>query len=131
MNLLFDTNILIYISRDKSEHKILDFVNPKLRNVYVSYASIAEIESIAFQSNWSNRKIKRFESFLEEVQIIEIDDTLLRTYVNIDAFSQRKHQNFTGYSFLTPRNMGKNDLWTVRRCDSFYCIIIKSYINYN
>jgi tRNA(fMet)-specific endonuclease VapC len=111
MNLLFDTNILIYISRDKSEHKILDFVNPKLKDIYVSYASIAEIESIAFQSNWSNRKIKRLESFLEEVQIIEIDDTLLKTYVNIDAFSQRKHQNFTEYAFSTPRNMGKNDLW--------------------
>jgi tRNA(fMet)-specific endonuclease VapC len=111
MNLLFDTNILIYISRDKSEHKILDFVNPKLKDIYVSYASIAEIESIAFQSNWSNRKIKRLESFLEEVQIIEIDDTLLKTYVNIDAFSQRKHQNFREYAFQTPRNMGKNDLW--------------------
>lgn len=48
---------------------------------------------------------------MEEVQIIEIDDTLLKTYVNIDAFSQRKHQNFTEYSFSTPRNMGKNDLW--------------------
>lgn len=50
MNLLFDTNILINISRDKSEHKVLDFVNPKLKDVYVSYVSIAEIESIAFQN---------------------------------------------------------------------------------
>jgi tRNA(fMet)-specific endonuclease VapC len=111
MNLLFDTNIILYITRDESQMKILDFVNPTNQDVYISYASVAETESIAFQNNWGKRKIKCFEDFLEEVQIIEIDDTLLKTYVNIDAFSQRKHQYFTEYAFQTPRNMGKNDLW--------------------
>jgi predicted nucleic acid-binding protein len=48
MNLLFDTNIIIYISRDKSEKKVLDFVNPTNQNVYLSYACIAEVESIAY-----------------------------------------------------------------------------------
>jgi tRNA(fMet)-specific endonuclease VapC len=111
MNLLFDTNIIIYISRDKSEKKVLDFVNPTNHNVYISYACIAEVESISYQNGWSKQKIRRFEEFLDEVQIIQIDDTLLRTYVEIDAFSQKKHQDFDEYTFKTPRNMGKNDLW--------------------
>jgi tRNA(fMet)-specific endonuclease VapC len=111
MNLLFDTNIILYISRDKSESKVLDFVNPTNQNIYISYACIAEVESIAFQNNWGKQKIRRFEDFLDEVQVVQIDDILLRTYVEIDAFSQRNHPDYSHYDFKTPRNMGKNDLW--------------------
>ena len=111
MNLLLDTNIIIYITRDESEYKLLDFVNPKNKDIHVSYAPIAEVESIAFQHSWGKKKIKRFEKLLDDSQIIQIDDFLLRTYVEIDAFSQRNHPEFSAYSFETPRNMGKNDLW--------------------
>ncbi|MDZ7898546.1 MAG: type II toxin-antitoxin system VapC family toxin [Arcicella sp.] len=111
MNLLFDTNIIIYISRDKSEKKVLDFVNPANQNVHVSYACIAEVESIAYQNEWGKQKNRRFEEFLDEVQILQIDDTLLKTYVEIDSFSQKRHRDFDEYNFKTPRNMGKNDLY--------------------
>jgi tRNA(fMet)-specific endonuclease VapC len=120
----FDTNIILHITRDESQKRILDFVNPTNQDIYISYASIAEVESIAFQNNWGKRKIKCFEDFLDEVQIIEIDDTLLRAYVNIDAFSQRKHQNYSEYSFLTPRNMGKNDLWIASTASLLNLILI-------
>ena len=111
MNLLLDTNIIIYISRDESKSKILDFVNPTNQNIYVSYVSIAEVESIAFQNSWGKKKINLFEEFLEEAQIVKIDDTLLKAYVEIDSFSQRNHPEYSMYDFKTPRNMGKNDLW--------------------
>ncbi len=111
MNLLFDTNILIFINRTKDEDKIRDFLNPNNNEIYISYSSIAEVESFALQNNWTKNKIHRFSSFIEEVQTIQIDDLLLKTYVDIDAFSQRKHPNFTKYLFDTPRNMGKHDLW--------------------
>ena len=111
MNLLLDTNIIIYISRDESKIKILNFINPINQDIYVSYASIAEVESIAYQNSWSKKKINLFEDFLEEVQIVKIDDILLRTYVEIDSFSQRNHPEYSVYDFKTPRNMGKNDLW--------------------
>jgi tRNA(fMet)-specific endonuclease VapC len=111
MNLLFDTNILIFINRTKDEDKIRDFLNPNGNDIYISYTSIAEVESFALQNNWSKNKIHRFNHFIDEARTIQIDDVLLKTYVDIDAFSQRKHPNYTNYSFETPRNMGKHDLW--------------------
>jgi tRNA(fMet)-specific endonuclease VapC len=56
MNILFDTNMLIYLARDKSGYKVLQTINPDNRNIHVSFASIAEIESIAFQQNWPKLK---------------------------------------------------------------------------
>ncbi len=111
MNLLLDTNILLYITRDESEHKLLDFINPMFKDIHISYVSIAEIESIAFQNNWGKKKVKRLEGLLDACQIIKVDDFLLRAYVEIDAFSQRNHPDFLTYSFASSRNMGKNDLW--------------------
>ncbi len=111
MNLLFDTNIIIYLTRDESEYKLLDYINPEVKDIHVSYVTIAEVESIAFQNNWGNKKIRRFESILDESQIVKVDDFLLKSYIEIDAYSQKRHPEITNYPFTTPRNMGKNDLW--------------------
>ncbi len=79
--------------------------------LYVSFASIAEIQSIAFQRGWNEIKSKRLETFLSLIRVIDISDILLPSYVGIDAYSQRNHPDYTDYPFNTPRNMGKNDLW--------------------
>jgi predicted nucleic acid-binding protein len=44
MNYIFDTNILFYVARDKSNHRAIEILNPDNKIVYVSYASIVEIE---------------------------------------------------------------------------------------
>lgn len=107
MNLLFDTNIIIYLTRDESEYKLLDYINPEVKDIHVSYVTIAEVESIAFQNNWGNKKVRRFESILDESQIVKVDDFLLKSYIEIDAYSQKRHPEITDYPFTTPRNMGK------------------------
>ena len=48
---------------------------------------------------------------LADMVILEINESLVNTYAQIDAFSQRRNPSFGNYSFKTPRNMGKNDLW--------------------
>lgn len=111
MNLIFDTNILIYLARTKNLNQILKFINPLNDDVHISYATVAEIESFAFQNNWNTKKYSRLEYFFEEFQIVEIDDTLLKTFIEIDAFSQRKHPEIKSYPHESPRNMGKHDLW--------------------
>jgi tRNA(fMet)-specific endonuclease VapC len=63
------------------------------------------------QNQWSKIKIARLEFLFEESQVIQIDDLLLRTYVDIDTYSQKKHPDFINYPFDTPRNMGKHDIW--------------------
>jgi tRNA(fMet)-specific endonuclease VapC len=111
MNVLFDTNIVLYIARTKIGFRLLDFVNPEQKDIHISFASIAEIESFALQNNWGANKIQRLELLLDEAQVVKVDDMLLKTYVDIDAFSQRKHPGFSKYPHSTPRNMGKHDLW--------------------
>lgn len=111
MNLLFDTNILIILARDKTDYKVIEKMNPNNKIVYVSNANIAEIESISFQNSWSKIKTRRLELFLENVRIIEMSETFIPTYVEIDSFSQKKHPNISDYPHESPRNMGKHDLW--------------------
>ncbi len=111
MNIVLDTNILLYIARDRSDGKLIRFINPDNVIVYVSFASIAEVESIAYQQRWSIDKRDRLMRFLENVRVIDISDLLLTTYIDIDAFSQRRHPGFPVLPFSTPRNMGKHDLW--------------------
>jgi tRNA(fMet)-specific endonuclease VapC len=55
--------------------------------------------------------VQILEDFFQSVRIIGISDLLLPTYIGIDAYSQRNHPDYEKYSFATPRNMGKNDLW--------------------
>ena len=49
MNLLLDTNILLFITKTRDFSKIVDFINPEHRLIYISVVSEAEINSIALQ----------------------------------------------------------------------------------
>ena len=111
MNLLFDTNIIMSIVRDKTGYNLYQYLNPESKDIYISFANVAEIESIAFQNGWGKTKMNQLSFFFEEARIIDISDLLLKTYIDVDAFSQRNHPDYEHYSFKTPRNMGKNDLW--------------------
>lgn len=111
MSLLFDTNILIHIARHQDPKIIFQNINPNNQKIYISIVTIAEIKSIALQNNWSNRKWQAITDFSKDVIIVEVNENLSNIYAEIDAFSQRKNPSYLHYSFLTSRNMGKNDLW--------------------
>ncbi len=111
MNLLLDTNILLYAARFAQTQRFMAFINPSDAELYISVVSLAEAKSIILQNGWSDRKIERFDAIISRVSIIEVTDYLTNTYSQIDAFSQRRNPNFNQYQFDTPRNMGKNDLW--------------------
>ncbi|BAU52235.1 type II toxin-antitoxin system VapC family toxin [Mucilaginibacter gotjawali] len=111
MNLLLDTNILIYLIKDPSSQLLENVINPNKENILVSVISIGELKSIALQNNWGVRKLQTVETVLDKVSIVEVSESLINTYAEIDAFSQRRNPSYTDYPFSTPRNMGKNDLW--------------------
>ncbi len=111
MNLLFDTNIILAIARAKSGDSIMEYLNPKGDNIYVSFVTVGETQSIAFQNSWGEYKMQLLVDFFKSVYVMSVNDSLLPTYIGIDAFSQRKHPTYLKYPFATPRNMGKNDLW--------------------
>jgi predicted nucleic acid-binding protein len=48
MNLLFDTNIILALARDRSGSNLIEYLNPQNRAVYVSLVSVAETQSITF-----------------------------------------------------------------------------------
>ena len=109
MNLLFDTNILIHLAKDYSL-KLLQRVNPNNDKVFISVATVAELKSIALQNGWGAKKMGLVDVLLDEMLVIEINENLIDSYAEIDAYSQCKNPSFNDYTH-TARNMGKNDLW--------------------
>lgn len=111
MNILLDSNIILHIVRSNKGLELLKYINPENNLVFVSFVSVAEVQSIAFRNNWGFNKMQRLEEFFSNLTIIDVSDILLNTYIQIDAYSQRNHPDYELYPFKTPRNMGKNDLW--------------------
>ena len=111
MSLLLDTNILLFISRTRDTDGFVDFINPDNSPLYLSVVSEAEIKSIALRNNWGAKRYEILHNFLDELNIVEIDQSYVNTYAQIDTYSQRSNPEFVSYPFDTPRNMGKNDLW--------------------
>lgn len=111
MNLLFDTNILLALIRCKDFEGLINFLNPDNSLIYLSVASEAEIKSIAKRRNWGTARIEKLDNLLDAISIVEINHLYINTYVEIDTYSQMSNPDFGPYSFTTPRNMGKNDLW--------------------
>lgn len=111
MNLLFDTNIILSIVRATDSAGIIGFLNPQNLPVYISVVSEGEIKSIALQNNWGPNRQNILDSFLDQVNIVDVSKLNVSIYIEIDAYSQKLNPDFLYYSFTTPRNMGKNDLW--------------------
>jgi len=113
MIFLLDTNILLHYIRESSVfHEIQATYAPlsKGNRSVISVVNVAEIRSLAVKSDWGILKTRKLEEILREFIIIEIrNGILIDRYVQIDTFSQNK---LLGQPLgLTPRNMGKNDLW--------------------
>jgi tRNA(fMet)-specific endonuclease VapC len=91
VNLLLDTNIILYIARNQQGVDFLKNLNPEEKLVYVSFVSIAEAHSIAYQNRWGSNKAQGLEEFFSSIRVVAIDDLLIPTYIGIDAYSQRTH----------------------------------------
>ncbi len=111
MNVLLDTNIILNVIRARNPSGIINYINPENSFLYISIVSEAEIRSLALRNNWGKSRIQVLNNFLNQINIIEINQILVNIYSEIDSFSQRLNPSFQNYSFNTPRNMGKNDLW--------------------
>jgi len=80
--------------------------------ILISVVTKAELISLGIQNGWGNNKIKKLDSLLKKLFLINIneaDKNLIQSYARIDAFSQGKLPDLANKN--TSRNMGKNDLW--------------------
>jgi len=107
MNLLYDTNILIHIAKHPNHELLTQVINPSSQKVFISIVSIAELKSIALQNNWGAGKLQVIDIFLNEVILVEINENLANTYVEIDAFSQRRNPFLHKLSFFNTKKYGQ------------------------
>ena len=131
MKLLYDTNILIQIAKYPRNELLKQIINPDNQEVFISIVSIAELKSIALQNSWGERKLRVINLFLNEVILVEVNESLTDTYVEIDAFSQCRNPSYIDYPFKTARNMGKNDLWIASTAALFGLKLVTTDADFN
>lgn len=108
MAILIDTNIIIELVRDGGEN-VSNYINPKNDLIYISYVTLAEIQSFAVKLNWGGVKLVKLQNLLDSIKIIGIEEpAILNAYVEIDTFSQGDNKAIPS---KLSQNMGKNDLW--------------------
>lgn len=128
MNYLLDTNIILIYARaselaDKLEAKYQLFSG--FHTLAVSVVTLGEIESIAHQLNYGEKKKNRINDILNDLLQLDIRyEDIIQRYAEIDAFSQGKHKTKT--SNFTARNMGKNDLWIAATANVFNAILFNT-----
>ena len=113
MKFILDTNILLHYIRRSNVAVETDMRYAPLsagNEPFVSVVSVGELESIALQNNWGDKKLKLLAELLKVVLVTDIHARqVILAYAQIDAFSQNK---LIGRPLaLSARNMGKNDLW--------------------
>jgi len=111
MRLLLDTNILFAFSKDSTFQLFERVIGPEIERIFVSVVSVGELRSIAIQNNWGAKRIRTIDMLITRVIVIEVNESMIDTYAQIDSFSQCKNPHHRSDFFSTPRNMGKNDLW--------------------
>ena len=76
----------------------------------ISVVTKGEILSLAIQFGWGAAKTSALEQLLRKFPFVDLNqEQIIQRYAEIDAHSQGKHP--TKALPMSPRNMGKNDLW--------------------
>ncbi len=114
MRYILDTNIIIHLVSNTnlgkdvmSKYDLLNLQN----QVFISITARGEILSIASQRNWGSKKIKILTEFLESFVVLNLNESIVQKYVEMDAYSQGKDKNRIYPPDFSAKNMGKNDLW--------------------
>ena len=110
---LFDSNIVLhYVRQSAVMIQIEEDFNPfGLGNeAWMCVVSKGELRSISVQNQWGKPRRARLEELMSDFYPADIfSEEMIDCYAEIDAFSQNKLPG--KLHGLTPRNMGKNDLW--------------------
>lgn len=116
--LLLDTCIVLHLFRnndysEKCKQAINTFSNNPV--IVLSVVTIGELEALKKQQNWSEKRLKLVQAFIDDVTVIDVahaDLLLIEAYAKIDAFSKRKGNDDSGRLLDgSAKTMHKNDLW--------------------
>jgi predicted nucleic acid-binding protein len=111
--IVLDTNILVSaITKPKFESYFEQNYLAKYDDFVISVVSEGELEAIASKRQWGSKKIATVERVLSSYIIYPIKvDRVIKSYAEIDTYSQGLLLGKPLPNGLTARNMGKNDLW--------------------
>lgn len=114
-NFIVDTNILMaYLKADNSLFRKVSEENDLDADdafIMISAISKGEIQSIAMQNSWGERKTEILNKLLNQIVIIDMagaNEMLMNAYAEIDAFSLQRHPTKRLSGSAKP--MGKNDM---------------------
>ncbi|MFN0036707.1 MAG: type II toxin-antitoxin system VapC family toxin [Saprospiraceae bacterium] len=114
MTFLFDTNIIYHylkqsevMRRIETEHTPFHSEN----ECWVCVVSLGEIRSMALANQWGSKRLEWIEAFLRQFVVVDLlSEEVLNAYAEVETYSQCRLLGIKSQP-LSPRNMGKNDLW--------------------
>ncbi|MBK6995012.1 MAG: PIN domain-containing protein [Lewinellaceae bacterium] len=134
MNFLWDTNILLHCVRRSVKYNELNQTHNFFASgnqVFLSVITIGEIESIAYQRNWSQAKWNELQLVVGATSLLSIYEEVIHAYARIDAFSQGKRFGQPLPIGVSARNMGKNDLWLAATAHVGKFIFVTTDLDFN
>lgn len=113
---ILDTNILM--AYFKANNRLYTKVSEenKLNDddalIMISAITKGEIQSLAMQNKWGERKLETLNKLLNLLITVDVsgnNHVLLNAYAEIDSYSLKRHptKRYTG----SAKPMGKNDMW--------------------
>lgn len=130
--ILLDTNILVYLVKNKNVtlvKKLYEIISKNQDEVYISIVSVAEIKAFAYRNSWGKKRELILNEILENSNVLDVNDSLVSQYIEIDTFSQGKHKTIP--SSFSAKNMGKNDLWIAATAKHYNLTLITTDNDFN
>jgi predicted nucleic acid-binding protein len=139
---LLDTNVFIWLDRYKRGKQVpTDFItvlqpllNQSVVELYVSMVTIAELLVFVEKNNWSSKRRNVLAELISDINIISLQDDLVREYVIVDLYSLGLEvwYNEIGYQLVgSDVVMKKNDLWIASTALKYDCTLITTDSDFN
>ena len=110
---ILDTGIVLGYLRESGYAKYVErhFSVSSPPNIsLISIVTVGEMQSLSMQLGWGENKRQLLDDLIKLIPIVDIsNDQIIERYAQIDSYSQGK--NPLKPLPMTPRNMGKNDIW--------------------
>ena len=90
MNFLLDTNICIYIIKQKPPEVLQKFHAYNVGDIGISYISVAELEFGVYKSQFSEKNQQALEQFLLPLTIVDVDSVAANMDGKIRAILEKQ-----------------------------------------
>jgi tRNA(fMet)-specific endonuclease VapC len=89
MAVVVDTDVVSYIFKDDTRAKLY---LPHLIRVpkFISFMTLAELQSWKLQNNWGKRKVTKFEEFLSDFGVVHSNEELCDIWADIISDAYKK-----------------------------------------